>query len=181
MTLHRAMRLQGTLQGMMALAVGAVLVGGCNTSVQQPQAVQQTSPPALTATPAVTINAVMVALVDHAGHALWDVEKNGRAPKTDADWREIEHHAIQLAAAGTLIALGGTGPADPGWAQLPDWKKHARALTDAGLTSLKAVRSKDLRAVITANGDLVEVCEACHKEFKPALPTEGIVHPHEER
>ena len=33
-------------------------------------------------------------------------------------------------------------------------------------------------AVVAANGQLVDVCEACHKAFKPALPSEGIVHKH---
>jgi cytochrome c556 len=122
----------------------------------------------------------MVGLVDHASHTLWDVEKEGRAPKTDADWGELEHHAIQLAAAGPLIALGGTGQADPGWAQSPAWKKYSQELADAGVAALNAVRSKNLEALVKANGQLVDVCERCHKEFKPELPTEGIVHPHVE-
>jgi len=33
-------------------------------------------------------------------------------------------------------------------------------------------------ALVAANRQLVESCEQCHKEFKPALPTEGIVHIH---
>ena len=65
--------------------------------------------------PALSINELMVAWIDDVGHVLWDVEIPGRAPKTDVEWREIEHHAIQMVAAGPLIALGGTGQADPGW------------------------------------------------------------------
>jgi cytochrome c556 len=128
--------------------------------------------------PVLSVNAVMVGLIDHAGHALWDVEKEGRAPKTDDAWQDLEHHAMQIAAAGSMIALGGTGQADPGWAQLPDWKKHSQELADAGLTALSAARAKNLEALVKANGQLVDVCERCHKEFKPSLPTEGIVHPH---
>jgi len=158
----------------------ALLLYGCNPSVEQPQGAQQGSPQAPAVPPKVSVNAIMVALVDHAGHELWDVEKEGGAPKTDAQWREVEHHATQLAAAGTLIALGGTGQADPGWAQSPDWKQHSQALSDAGLAALNAARSKNLEALVKANGQLVEVCEACHKEFKPELPTEGIAHPHSE-
>jgi len=26
----------------------------------------------------------------------------------------------------------------------------------------------------------VESCEGCHKEFKPSLPSEGLVHRHED-
>jgi hypothetical protein len=120
----------------------------------------------------------MVGLIDHAGHALWDVEREGRTPGTDEAWEDLEHHAVQIAAAGTLIALGGTGKADPGWAQLPDWKAQSRALTEAGLAAMNASHSKNLEALVKANSQLVEACERCHKEFKPELPTEGIVHPH---
>ena len=157
----------------MLLGVSVFLFYGCNSGAPQ-QAPAAT--PGVKA--AVSINAVMVALVDHAGHVVWNAEQEGRAPKTDEAWEDLEHHAMQIASAGTLIALGGTGKADLGWAQLPDWKAHAQALTDAGLAALKAVHGKNLEALVKANGQLVEVCERCHKEFKPELPTEGIVHPH---
>jgi len=120
----------------------------------------------------------MVSLVDHAGHALWDVEKPGRAPKTDADWREVEHHATQLAAAGSLIMLGGAGPNDLVWSSTPSWKTRAKAMTDAGAAALDATHAKNFEALVKANGQLVESCEGCHKEFKPDLPSEGITHGH---
>ena len=85
--------------------------------------------------PVVSINALMVALVDHASHELWNVEKEGGAPKNDQAWQEVEHHATQLAGAGTLIAVGGTGQADPGWAQSPEWKKYSGQLNEAGLAA----------------------------------------------
>ena len=148
----------------MLFGVSVLFVYGCGRNEPQ-QAVQQAPAPAVK--PAVSINAVMVALVDHAGHVVWDAEQPARAPKTDADWAELEHHAIQLAASGPLIALGGTGQADPGWAQSPDWQKYSQELTNAGLVVLAAVRSKNQENLVKANGQLVEVCESCHKEFKP--------------
>jgi hypothetical protein len=163
------------------VGAGALLLYGCNPSVEQPQSTQQTAAPQQfpSVPPAVSVNELMVAWIDHSGHELWDVEQEGRAPKTDASWREVERHATQLAAAGTLIALGGTGQADPGWAQLPDWKKYSRELTNAGITAREAARSKNFEALVKANSQLVEVCESCHKEFKPELPTEGKTHqPH---
>ena len=158
----------------MLLGVSVFLFYGCNSGAPQ-------QAPAATpgVKPAVSINAVMVALVDHAGHVVWNAEQEGRAPKTDAEWQELEHHAIQLMASGPLIALGGTGQADPGWAQSPDWQKYSQELTNAGLVILNATRSKNLESLVKANGQLVEVCENCHKEFKPDLPTEGIVHTHQ--
>lgn len=154
---------------------GAALLSGCN------RAGQQTASPAPNASPvppALSINAEMVGLVDHAAHALWDVEREGHAPKNDEDWAEVEDSAAQLAAAGTLIALGGTGPADPGWAQLPDWVTYSRELRDAALLARTAAQSKNLDALVKANGRIVDLCEACHKQFKPQLPTERIVHRH---
>jgi Cytochrome C' len=152
--------------------VAASLLIGCSSKVEPP--LPQGPPVAL----AVSINAVMVALVDHAAHVLWDVEKDGHAPKTDAEWTEIEHHAIQLSASGVVVALGGTGKLDAGWVKTPAWTKRAQELTDSALAALSAARAKDLGALVKANGRLVESCEGCHREFKPDVPTEGIMHPH---
>jgi len=151
-----------------------LLFVGCNAA---PPPAAAPAAPALPP-PVLTINAEMVSLVDHAAHALWDVEPQGKAPKSDADWLELEDHAVQLAAAGTLISLGGTGPADAGWAALPDWKNFSRSLTDKALVARTAAQGKNFDALVKANGDIVEVCEACHKQFKPTLPTEGIIHRH---
>jgi cytochrome c556 len=152
--------------------VAVAIMAGCGDKAPPPK------PQAPPIAPAVSINAVMVALVDHASHVLWNVEKPGHAPKDNAEWAEIEHHAIQIAAAGTTVALGGTGKLDAGWAATPAWLRRAQALTDAALLARAAARDKNLDALIAANGKLVEACEGCHKEFKPDLPTEGIMHPH---
>jgi hypothetical protein len=162
------------------LGGSALLLYGCSSSVEQPQGVQQASPQAPAVPPAVSVNALMVDWIDHSSHELWNVEQEGRAPKNDLEWRVVERHATQLAAAGPLIALGGTGQADHGWAQSPVWKKYSQELTDASVAALNAIRGKNLEALVKANGQLVDVCERCHKEFKPELPTEGIVHPHVE-
>ena len=161
-----ATRLLGWLVG------GSVLVYGCGGSGSG-------AAPKPPVPPAVSVNALMVAMVDHNGHVLWDAEKEGKAPKNDSDWQEIEHAAIQLAGSGTLIALGGTGPADAGWANLPDWKKYSQTLTDAAVVARAAAQAKNFEALVKANGQLVDSCEQCHKAFKPNLPTEGILHPHQ--
>ena len=164
-----------------ALAVLAAAVGaGCSPQPAQPPATETPQAAAASAPavpPAVSINAVMVALVDHAAHELWNVEK--AAPKDDNGWREVEHHAIQLAAAGPVLAAGGTGTMDKGWAATPTWAAHARRQTSAATAAIDAARSKNVESLTAANGRLLEACEACHKEFKPDLPTEGIAHFHE--
>jgi hypothetical protein len=159
--------------GKVVLCVGgfALFAAGCNASVEQPA-----QPPQPTFTPVVSVNELMVRWIDNASHVLWDVEKEGFAPKNDADWIELEDHATQLAAAGSLIQMGGTGQADPGWIQQVGWKTSAQALTTAALADFNAAKSRNLEAVVKANDDLVAACESCHKEFKPDLPSEGISH-----
>ena len=90
----------------------------------------------------------------------------------------MEHHATQVALAGAVIRLEGTGVHDKEWVTDEKWQAQAKALSDAGLAALKAAKEKNFDAVVAANGQLVDVCEACHKAFKPALPSEGIVHKH---
>jgi hypothetical protein len=154
----------------------ALFLVGCGQPAEQKPAA-----PALAIPPVLSLNVEMVSLVDHAAHALWDVEKEGHAPTTDQEWEEIEHHALQLQAAGTLITLAGTGKADAGWVKSPDWIMFARKLVDVAATQADAAHQKNLAALVKANGALVDVCEGCHKEFKPELPTEGVVHPHYRR
>ena len=192
----KSKRSGGWSGGMRALYVAATvaLLAGCNT--QKPTAPapadldkQPATPPAISAkpaqppfTPVVSINALMVTWIDNAGHVLWDVEKQGFAPKNEADWIELEDHATQLAAAGSLIQMGGAGQADAGWVQQVGWKTNAQAMTTAALAELSAAKSRNLQGLIKANGDLVASCEGCHKAFKPELPSEGITHqrPHSE-
>jgi hypothetical protein len=166
----------------LSLGASALVLVGCGSGSQPPAQPAQ-SGPAVTYTPPpsgppVSINAQMVSVVDHAGHGLWDVEREGRAPKTQEDWELVAEHAIQMAAAGTLITLPGTGPNDLTMTQQADWKKWARAMSDAGMAAFKATQSKDMKALVEANSQLVETCESCHKQYKPALPSEGIAHQH---
>ena len=164
-----------------AMAAVAVTVAGCSgPTPQAPASTAAAAAPAASSMvkPEVSINAVMVALVDHAGHELWEVEREGKAPKTDADWERIGEHAVQLVAAGPAITVGGTGVSDAVWVKSPDWTKHAQALSDAALKAVNASKAKNFDALVQANGEIVSSCEGCHKQFKPELPTEGIVHTH---
>ena len=169
------------LNGLGALALVALSVSACSgpappAAAPPPAAVELAAP--MTAKPEVSINAVMVALIDHAGHQLWNVEIKGKEPKTDADWLNIQEHAVQMAAAGPAITVGGTGPSDAVWVRAPSWHGYAQRMSDAGVAAMHAAESKNLAALVTANGDLVGTCEGCHKEFKPTVPTEGILHSH---
>ena len=167
---------------LVALATGLLLTA-CGAPPATPT---QTAAPPTTAVPAMTLNTsyneLMVAWIDNASHVLWDVERQSLAPKNEADWVELEDHAIQLAAAGALIQLPGAGPRDAMWVAQDGWKTNARLMSEAGRTALAAAKGRNLPALIDANGMLVQTCEGCHKQFKPELPSEGITHqrPHSE-
>jgi hypothetical protein len=162
------------------LGVGALFVSACSSPAAEqtppPTAIEHAAP--TTAKPEVSINEVMVALVDHAGHKLWAVEQEGKAPTTDADWRVVWEHSVQIAAAGPAITVGGTGQSDAVWVNSPSWHTFAQRMSDAGVAARNAAKDKNYKALVAANTQLAESCEGCHKEFKPALPTEGIVHDH---
>ena len=168
-----------------AVAIG-VLLTACSAQPAAPPQPEAAAPAPRAAEPAVTLdmsyNELMVALIDNASHVLWDVEKPGFAPKNEADWVELEDHAMQLAAAGTLIQLPGAGPSDSIWAGENGWKTNAKLMSEAGKGAAAAAKGRNLPAVVEANGKLVQACENCHKQFKPDLPSEGIAHqrPHSE-
>jgi len=124
-----------------------------------------------------SINAVMVNLVDHASHFIWDASY--AANLSGRDWQEVEQHAIQVVASGTVMSVPGTGIADRGWAMSPAWQEWSQKLTDAGLAALEAAEDTDQGALEEAGSDLVDSCQGCHDVFKPEAPTEGLLHiPH---
>ena len=74
------------------LAATVVVFAAC--SAPAPTVAETTDPvpapaPAALESP-VSINAEMVALIDHAGHELWDVEQAG--PKAKIDWVSVDSH-----------------------------------------------------------------------------------------
>src|SRR5580765_266122 len=55
----------------------------------------------------ISINALMVGMVDDVAHDIWEGGNKGAA-LSGREWQEIEEHALQLQAAATLVSLGGT-------------------------------------------------------------------------
>jgi hypothetical protein len=160
--------------------VSTVMLVGCTSTTNQPST--QTSPPTTVAGPTMTspvsINAEMVSIVDHAAHELWNVEREGQKPTTQGDWENLSEHATQLAASGALIMLPGTGPNDVTLTQQAKWQKWAKDLSAVGMEQLKATQANNFEALLSANNRLMDVCEGCHKDFKPSIPSEGIAHKH---
>lgn len=154
------------------VAAGAIAFGGIGVGIAQTE-------DSVAVAPATSVNALMVALVDHAAHEIWEAASAARL--TGRDWQGVEQHAIQLIASGTLISLGGTGREDERWAATPGWQEWSRALSEGGLAALAAVENTDQAALHAAGERIVDTCFGCHDMFKPDAPTEGLMHvPHYE-
>lgn len=126
----------------------------------------------------ISVNAVMVSLVDQAAHQIWDGGNQAR-DLTEREWLLIDLHSQQLATSASAVSLGGTGPADIGWAMSPAWQEWSSAMADAAMSANAAAVARDKVALRTAGDALVVTCESCHQVFKPDAPSEGIMHqPH---
>lgn len=167
-----------TQSGIRRIAVTVIVFAAASilTFGLVPGAAQQSAEADFVA-PRTSVNALMVALVDHAAHEIWEAAS---APTlTGRDWQTVEQHATQLVAAGTLVSLGGTGREDKNWASTPAWQEWSRALGDGGLAALAAVKSTDQAALREAGEHIIDACFGCHDMFKPDAPTEGLMHvPH---
>ena len=119
----------------------------------------------------VSLNEVMVALVNDAADPLWVAA--WKSPSSDPEWRELERRAYQLELAGTLIAFPGTGALDKTWTIKPAWRDWSRRLREAGSEAVTAVKARDIKQIATTGDRIVEICEGCHIEFKLPMPTGG--------
>ncbi len=117
----------------------------------------------------ISLNEVMVALVNHAADPIWRADWD--QPQTDAEWREVERLAYQIQVGGALLQFPGTGPLDDEWVADPAWNQYAQQMSEAGRRAVSSARSRDQTLIRRAGDELVESCEACHMAFKPDLPT----------
>ena len=157
--------------------LGSVLLSGCAPEVTSapestPRATAENvqSAQAVTRLP-VSLNTVMVAMVNQAADPLWVAA--WRNPQTDEDWRALERRAVQLELAGILLSVPGTGPLDEAWTSESMWQQWSGQLRDVGASAVAAVHARDVQAIANVGDAIVEVCEGCHKDFKLAFPTGG--------
>ncbi|MEX0965391.1 MAG: hypothetical protein WDZ52_15280 [Pseudohongiellaceae bacterium] len=153
---HRLTRALGLI------VVGSVLAA-CNPAQEQNTA-QLYLP--------ISINEVMASLINHSADPIWIAA--WRNPQTDEDWRELEHLARQLHLGGALLTIPGTGPADQTWTGDKQWQNYSQQLSNAAARAVNAARAKDIGLIARAGDEIVDICESCHIEFKPALPTMNI-------
>jgi hypothetical protein len=131
------------------------------------------SPPAGDIQPVISINALMVKFVDQAADVIWSAAVD--PPKRTCEWDQVEFRATQLATTGTLLRVGGTGPLDMQWRNSPNWAPYADNMTRIALQAARAATNRNIVALKKAGNALVLNCEACHRQFKPAIPTQNIL------
>ena len=145
---------------------GAALASACTAapaSKPEQQAAYQ---------PVVTLNEIMVGIVDPHSHEIWDAAADPKkAPQTDEDWRNLRHAAITLAAAGNLTMMSGNGPKDAVWRQQKDWNQLSQGVSNAGLAAAEAVRNRSVPGLSKAGDQLLQACLNCHKEYKLEVPS----------
>lgn len=123
----------------------------------------------------VSVNALMVTMIDHSAHYIWDYAAL-EDMMLEEEWLAVEYYAIQLAAAGPLMTLGGTGELDNTWSISPQWLGYSMDMSNAAMKALNAARLQDKALLETAGDELLDSCLACHRAFKPEIPTEGVIH-----
>ncbi len=123
----------------------------------------------------VSVNALMVTMIDHSAHYIWDYAAL-EDMMLEEEWLAIEYYSIQLAAAGPLMTLGGTGELDNTWALSPQWLSYSMDMSNAAMKSLNAARLQDKALLDDAGDELLDSCLGCHRAFKPEVPTEGVIH-----
>lgn len=161
----------GVLSG---LAGSLLILAGCAPAPEKP--VAQAQPEFKSAVP---INDIMVSVIDHNAHMVWNAAgdrsagkktPSKMAPKTDQDWHYLEHAATALAVSGNMILIPGPPKSDQDWVKDPEWRKLAQDVSNAGAKAVAAVEHRNLDELGAAGDDLVATCESCHKKFKPELP-----------
>ncbi len=119
-----------------------------------------------------SINEVMASLINHSADPIWLAA--WRNPQSEEDWRELEHLVRQLELGGALIQIPGTGPVDEQWTGRREWHDYAVQLEQAAARAVNAARSQDVELIARSGDEIVDICESCHTDYKPGLPTMNI-------
>ncbi len=152
------------------VGVGLILATACSEQKAPAPEAKPTATQVVSQLP-VSLNTVMVAMINQAADPLWVAAWHN--PETDKEWRELVRRAVQLELGGALLSVPGTGPMDSTWTSNESWQKWSNQLRDLGATAVVAVKARDLEKISAVGDGIVETCEACHRDFKPALPTGG--------
>src|SRR4029450_571470 len=108
--------------------------------------------------PVMSVKELMSATVEPNAFGVFDsaVWVNGvptGVPTNDAEWEEVEHHALTLAESANLLMMPGRAK-DQG-----PWMDQALALQSAALAAAKAAQTKSIDEMFKVGGPLDVVCD----------------------
>ena len=109
--------------------------------------------------PVATVSQIMLAITYPYSDALLYIER--KPPQTDNEWNALQNQALMLAESGNLLMIPGRAR------DQEDWMKDAKLLVDAGVAAVKAVRAKDVQAILALNDQIVAACTTCHTAYHP--------------
>ncbi|WP_348729747.1 cytochrome c [Rheinheimera texasensis] len=175
------------LQRALATWVWCLALGA---GLQLASAIAAAAPTQPLAQPVATLQQIMLELIDPNVDPLWnavstEIGPQGvveTAPKTPADWQQLQRHALTLAEVANLLQLPGRPVADGNTsshhtelqpeaiatliqANQPAFNAHAQALQQATLRLLQAIERRDLSDYENAGGQIEHACEGCHSQF----------------
>ncbi len=159
----KALQTRNLLSRSLAALAGLFLLVACGPQETAEQ--QQARLP-------ISINEVMASLINHSADPIWIAA--WRNPQGDDDWRELEHLARQLQVGGALLSIPGTGPADETWTSNSVWREYSSGLSRAAGRAVQAAQARNVQLISQAGDEIVDICEGCHIDFKPDIPTMNI-------
>jgi Cytochrome C' len=115
---------------------------------------------------------VMRASVEIPADGIWAAE--GAEKMSEEDWQLADQDAVNLIAATALITTAGTGKNDAKWVAKADWQAWVRDMQKTALQIRSAAKIMDQKKMAVAADHLQEVCEACHKKYRPQAPSDGV-------
>ena len=159
-----------------ALAITLTTLSACQKGSEPVDGGAETSSVGLKHLP-ISINAAMVGITDQSADYIWAVG-NGDLPKDQHDWDLVRGAVYDMILSGQILQVPGTGEFDAQWVTNKDWQQHAETLTKIGQDALPLAeaKSEDVEAWRAIGNRLIDNCLACHKLFKPDVPSQGIMH-----
>ncbi len=139
-----------TVSSLVAVLLVTALTSDTRLSAQEP-------PP--TYRPVGSMSDLMAKFLYPAMDALFYIET--RTPANTAEWNLLEGQTIMIAEAANLLMLPGRAR------DQAQWMADSKLLLDAGTAALKAVKARDVAAIVALNEQLVASCATCHRHYRP--------------
>jgi cytochrome c556 len=107
---------------------------------------------------ALKVQSLHADLITPASDALFQAES--KPPVTAAQWTSIASRAADLVRAAKALESMESVKGQTQWFQF------ARALAEAAEQAAQAAQAQNQDALVSANGDIVSVCEDCHAKYR---------------